>query len=343
MNQHNIALVVAAWLAMFATANAMDTLKADKTSLSGEVTAMTSREVTVKTRKGDVVTPVNQITAILYEGEPSTLNHARTAIANGRYEDALAALEKIDQSRVQRPQVLQDIEFYKALCAARMALRGDGAIREAGSQMAKFVGAAENNYHWLQANELVGDLLVANGQYAAAASYYATVGKAPWPDYQMRASVAIGRALLADGNVDEALKTFDRVIATRVEDSDAPGKTQQMLAMLGKARCLAAKNDQEAAIKLIQEVIAQANPENVALQAQAYNALGSALRKANKPQDALLAFLHVDVLYFASAEAHAEALANLAELWNEVHKPDRAIQARETLKTRYKNTRWAAR
>ena len=78
------------------------------------------------------------------------------------------------------------------------------------------------------------------------------------------------------------------------------------------------------------------------MQAQAYNTLGTALRKAGKPQDALLAFLHVDVLYFASAEDHAEALANLAQLWNEVQKPERAAQALQTLKTRYKNSRWAS-
>ena len=78
------------------------------------------------------------------------------------------------------------------------------------------------------------------------------------------------------------------------------------------------------------------------LGARAYNALGTALRKAGKPYDALLAFLHVDILYFASPEDHAEALANLAALWHEVHKTDRAIQAQETLRKRYKNSRWAS-
>ncbi|MEA1951308.1 MAG: tetratricopeptide repeat protein, partial [Planctomycetota bacterium] len=88
-------------------------------------------------------------------------------------------------------------------------------------------------------------------------------------------------------------------------------------------------------------IIMAADPEQTRLLARAYNAKGTALRKANKPNDALLAFLHVDVLYFSSPEDHAEALANLAELWGEIHKPQQAMQARQILKQRYKNSRWA--
>jgi tetratricopeptide (TPR) repeat protein len=342
MARHRAILTLAAWLTAMATARAIDTVKTGKTSVAGEVTAMTSENVTVKTPQGDVVKPVNQITAIVFEGEPTQLNLARVAISSGRYEDALASLEKIDTGKIEKAFITQDIEFYKASCAGRLALRGTGAIRDAGRQMALFVNRNGNNYHWLQANELVGDLLVANGQFAAAEPYYGALAKTPWPEYQMRAGVAIGRAMLAQGKPAEAMKAFEQVIATEVKEQDTVGQTQRMLGELGKARCLAEGADKDAAIKLAQEIIAKADPENVAVQAQAYNTLGTALRKAGKPQEALLAFLHVDVLYFSSAEDHAEALANLAQLWNEVQKPERAAQALQTLKTRYKNSRWAS-
>jgi tetratricopeptide (TPR) repeat protein len=342
MAKHRAWLALAAWLAATATAGAIDTVKTGKTSVAGEITAMTSENVTVKNAQGEVVKPVNQITTIIFEGEPAQLNLARVAISNGRYEDALAGLQKIDASKVEKAFITQDIEFYKALCAARLALRGTGTIRDAGRDMAMFVSRNGDNYHWLEANETVGDLLVANGQFAAAEPYYAALAKTPWPDYQMRSGVATGRVLLAQGKLAEATKAFEQVIATQVGERDALGQTQRMLGELGKARCLAEGPDKDAAIKLAEEIIAKADPENVAVQAQAYNTLGTALRKAGKPQEALLAFLHVDVLYFTSAEDHAEALANLAQLWSEVQKPERAAQALQTLKTRYKNSRWAS-
>ena len=55
----------------------------------------------------------------------------------------------------------------------------------------------------------------------------------------------------------------------------------------------------------------------------------------------MLAFLHVDVLYFSVPEAHAEALANLVELWTELPNTERAVRARKILQEQYANSPWA--
>ena len=62
---------------------------------------------------------------------------------------------------------------------------------------------------------------------------------------------------------------------------------------------------------------------------------------SNKPKDALLAFLHVDVLYNTVPASHAEALAKLVPLWEAIGKPGRAREARQLLRERYPNSRWA--
>ena len=61
--------------------------------------------------------------------------------------------------------------------------------------------------------------------------------------------------------------------------------------------------------------------------ARAYNVLGTAQRQAGRTKEALLAFLHVDILYSSVPHAHAEALANLADLWQQLHRSDRAQRA----------------
>ena len=94
-------------------------------------------------------------------------------------------------------------------------------------------------------------------------------------------------------------------------------------------------------IKAVDEILAKADPEDVELHARAYNTKGTALRKTGRTKEALLAFLHVDVLYFAVPEAHAEALANLAELWNELNRTERAMRARDLLESQYANSPWA--
>ena len=88
-------------------------------------------------------------------------------------------------------------------------------------------------------------------------------------------------------------------------------------------------------------MILDTDPEQKELQARAYNALGDSYQRAGRTKDALLAFLHVDVLYSTVPDAHAEALSHLATLWDAVGQADAARQARQTLNEQYRDSRWA--
>jgi tetratricopeptide (TPR) repeat protein len=338
-----------AWILVFAlggAAAAIDTIKTNGTpgSLSGRVVGMDS--VSVELEQGAAATikevPVNQIETIHYEGEPRDLRIAKEHLLAGRYAEALAGLERIKEES-SRPEIQQDIEFYKALCAAKLALGGSRKIADAGRMMKAFADANPKSYHYFEAAEIVGDLLVAIRQYAVATEYYARLQKAPWPDYKMRAGVAVGRALFEQDKTVEALAAFDKALATQAEGNSA--QRQRMAASVGKAAVLVALKRADDAVKLIEEIIKQtdtdANPDEVPLVARAYNVLGTAQRQAGRVKEALLAFLHVDILYSGVPDAHAEALANLAELWEQVHKTERAQRARQTLQEQYKDSPWA--
>jgi len=322
---------------------ALDSVRiANKPPITGRVKSMSPLEVEVEQgAAGSTVkqVAVNEILTILYDDDPSALKTAKARLAENKLEEALTALDKVDADQIARREIVQDVEFYRAYCHAQLALGGTGEIKDAGKEMAAFVRKHEGSYHWLKANEIVGDLLVAIGQFNAAEPYYAKVAKAPWPDYQMRAGVAMGRALLAQNKTAEALKAFEAVLATPAEGDLA--QAQYLAATLGRARVLAQDKKPDEAIKIAEGVIQKADPEQASLLAHAYNTLGAAYRAAGRNKEALMAYLHVDVLYSRVPEAHAEALYNLVPLWNAAGKPDRATQARNVLEQQYKNSPWA--
>lgn len=332
-------LALAALVGWPSAAGALDSVRViGGPPISGRVTGCTDKQITVEVRGAKREIPVNEIQQVILDDEPTTLRTVRTELASGRYEDALTKLAKMEPGDSARPMVAQDIEFYKALATAKLALGGSGDIAQAGSMMNAFVKANPTSYHALEAAEVIGDLLVANRAYGPAVTFYDKLAATPWPDYRMRASIAKGRAQMAQRNFSEALAAFESALA--IEAKGEAAEAQRNNALVGKARCLAEAGKSDEAIKLAEEIIAKTDAEQVEVQALAYNALGAALKKANRPKESLMAYLHVDLLYSAAADAHAEALANLTQLWGALQDPDRAKQALETLRERYPNSPW---
>ena len=333
-------LAIALGLSVGGVCQAFDSIKTKTSTLMGNIVGMSPMGVELEGIGGILKEiPVNEIATVFFETDPSELKTAKTHVLGGRYGDALAALERIREEDAGRKENRQDIEFYKALCAAKLALAGKGTIANAGRMMKAFVDNNSKSYHYFEGSEIVGDLLVAIHQYDQAAEYYARLKNAPWPDYKMRAGVAEGRALLAQGKIAQAESTFEQVIA--MEAAGDLAQSQRLAARLGKASALTAGKKPKAAIRMTEDVLKVADVEDVELMARAYNALGTAYRQSGQTKEALLAFLHVDVLYPSQPNTHAEALANLVDLWQEVHKTERANAARKTLLEEYKDSPWA--
>jgi tetratricopeptide (TPR) repeat protein len=256
----------------------------------------------------------------------------------GKYSEALSAIKRADVKSITREELKQEVAYYRAILMGRLALAGSGSLKDAGKHLFDFEKTNKNSYHYLEASVMIGDLLVANGNVEKAETYYARLAATPWPEYRARALVLMGRALLTQKQYDKAIAKFDEALNA---DGDGPQvESQRLSAQLGKASALAASDKIDEAVKLIQTVIDQADPDNQELYARAYVALGNCFKAAGKPKDALLAFLEVDLLYPAAPEQHAEALANLATLWAKVDKADRAAQARSELEKKYPNSRW---
>ncbi len=310
----------------------------------GSITAMSHTEIAISSSRGDKKFPVNEIRKVTFKGEPRELRDAREAIRKGQLEAARSLLEEVSTERISRPEILQDIEFYRAYCDGRLALIGGGDKGAAVRALVAFEkkSANKNNYHYYAAMELLGDLAVALSSFDNGVRYYGKLAEAPWPDYKIRAGVLQANAMVSSEKYAEALKKYEEVLATSVDDATA--REQKLLATLGKAVCLAQTGQAQQGIDAVLRIIAENDSrEKPQLFARAYNALGTCYLKADKPREALLAFLHVDLLFNQTPDAHAEALYHLSHLWRTVSKAERAIRARSLLENHYSGSSWANR
>jgi tetratricopeptide (TPR) repeat protein len=257
----------------------------------------------------------------------------------GQYEDALEELKKIAPGSINNPVIQQDVGYYTAYCLANLALKAGGDKAVAIENLKGFIGANRNTFHFFEGVELLGDLNFAAGDYKSATTFYGLLAGAPWPEYKMSAAVLQGRAQAAAGDNAAALANFTNVLNSGLNTPEA--MEQKMQATVGKAVCMAATGQHEEGIKLIQGLIAKNDPNDADLFGRAYNALGACYEKTGQTKEALLAYLHTDVLYFTNAEAHAEALYHLSKLWAATNKADRAVRARSLLQSRYPGSRWA--
>lgn len=306
-------------------------------TVSGTIKSISKNEVEIeKTAGGSEKISVLDIDSVRFDGEPTQLTSVRALVNNGAIEDAVKQLAKIDPATATRPEVQQELQFYKAYCQARQAIGGNGDVAAAGTAMNKWLAGNANSFHFYPATELVGDLLVKAGNYDSSAIFYGQLEQAPIPELKMRAGVGIGRSLLAQKKYPEAQAAFDKVLGLTASASGAGATSQRFAASIGKATSMAETGKPDDAIKAIEEVIKGVSPDNTELMSQAYVALGKAyLKKPDAKKQALLAFLHVDTLYSGNAQAHAEALRQLDPLWRDLGKPERALQAVELLRQRY--------
>jgi tetratricopeptide (TPR) repeat protein len=320
----------------------MDAVTVNKKINRGTLTDMSPTQVTLDMAGVARKFPVNEITKIAFGDEPTDLTAARNSLDQKNYNSAKDQLDKIDVAKVEREHIKQDIAYYKAFVLANLAMTEGGNKSDAASAMFRFYKANPNSYHFYQAAELLGDLAVATSKFDAAATFYGPegLGGAPWPEYQLKAGLAMGRSLVLAGKFEDAAKAFDTVAASG--ENNAESNSLKQHALVGKAHCLAETGNAEEGITMLNDIVAKNDPQlDAKLFARAYNALGNCYLQQKKPKDALMAFLKTDLLFFSDSDAHAEALSKLAKLWDDTNHSDRATDARNKLRDRYSGSIWA--
>ena len=317
--------------------------KGSATRVGGVVTSQTKEALVVQTGAGnnkkDETIPANEIDRVEWDGEPATLKSARSAEERGTLQDALAKYTEVASSvDASQANLKVDLEYLVARVTAKMAKADPSKVDEAIQKLEAFNSAHAENFRHYEALLLLGESYLAKGNYAGAEPAFQALGQAPWDDYKMAAKIAQGRLLLRKNDVAGAQSLFQDV-AGQPAKSEAE-KARQYEARLGSATCLQRQSKYAEAAKELDEIIKQAPAGDTKTMGEAYLRKGDNLLAAGEKRDALLAYLHVDVLFSGEKDLHAEALYHLATLWNEVAQPGRAADARNKLAADYPNSEW---
>ena len=314
--------------------------KSVKTPVDGEIKDISKTEVTIEKKAGgSEKIAAGDILSITWDGEPAGLNIARINETNGAFDKAVEAYRKGLEAAASGSDGLKaDLQWSIARVLGRQALGDPSRADEAIKELEAFKSKHGGHYTFYDATRLLGELYLQKKDLVKAQAQFEQMGKAPTTDFQMASKIALGRLALADNKTDDALASFEAVIG--MSASNPQEESQQLEAKLNKAKITLSKNQVDDALKLLDEVLVKCQADDSRLQAEAYLRQGDCFRVQNKEQDALLAYLHVDVLFSAEKTQHAEALYQLTKLFAKLGQPARSAEQREKLEAEYPASDW---
>jgi len=310
---------------------------------------LTPDEVNFTVGKNSDRISTGEVSGISWDREPGEFEAIRTDLANGDYAGAWSALEaygkKNPEGAFQSDPVKQQYDYWRASIPAQLILQGssDFTPTDSAKKLLAFINANRNYYRVYEAYETLGSLsllIEGTNKLDNAKRFYGELAKSAAKDQQFRARLLLARAQLGEKQYDDALKLLTPLAAEMSDNVVLNSLVNQ--AKVAQAAALAGKGQVSDALKLLEQVVVETPDNDGETQARANLALGNAYYAAGAKLDALMAFLKVDLLYYAYPELRAEALAKLEKVWLEIPiaKADRAADARQRLQTLYPNSRW---
>ncbi len=299
----------------------------------GQVQSETSAEVVVQLGNNTIKVPADQVLSIRYDKQPASFAIAESREAAGMLLEAAEQFRTAAADSTAHPLTVRAARFREAEVLTDLALVEPERINDAKDKLSKLIRQYPNSRQIGPAQECVARLQLNAGDFPGAASTIAALAKIP--NFGDRAAVLRTKLLAKQGKNAEAIAELDRLIAAYPKASE-----QRRGAVLAKAENLAAMKKYKEAETLVREAIAASPAEDAAAQATAYNTLGDCFRAANRPKDALIAYLHTDLLYAKNKEEHPRALFHIQSLFRQLKQDGRADEFAQRLKLEYPRSQW---
>jgi tetratricopeptide (TPR) repeat protein len=310
--------------------------------VSGDIIAVSPMGVEIDVRGESKKVPIETIREVTFAAEPQSLKAARVAIMRGQAAQAIDDLAKIEPAEMEGAEqlIVDELEFAKAAAIGGQAAASGENLAAGEKAVRDYLGKLAQSHHAFPMQELLAKILARSGKFADAAAALAPLDRGP-PAYRVRAATARAGLAYEQKKYDEALQEFTAAAKIPTDPQDTPSAAQKRSAELGAARCLARQSKGAEAVAAAERIVVDSDPDDVEILGQAYNVLGDAQRSVGKDQDAIISFLTVSLVYNSVGENRAEALYNLAQLWDRAKYPQRAEEARQELASAYPDSEWA--
>jgi tetratricopeptide (TPR) repeat protein len=313
------------------------TRRSDRVVLRGEFTELGPTALKMKLQNGqEAEIPVSDVLLVRFDMEPPTLSQAQSNERSGALATALEKYRQIQtEYNGEDKRVVAELKFLIARTLVRAAQANPAESAAAEKAIAAFRGENRSNFRYLEATLLEAELLGSDaGKSEAAKALLSEVQQTSVKGFRLQAGVQLGLLLLAGKDTDGAQAAFEKVVQESAGDAAAAGAMFD--GQLGKALCQKTAGRPDEALATL-----TASESETKTLARAWLLKGDCFREKGLQKDALLAYLHVDVLYSSEPGAHAESLYHLAALWGPAGYQNRADEARARLTNSYPNSRWA--
>lgn len=279
----------------------------DGTTKTGKIQASEAAGVTLTVGKKSETTPWSAVASLQYGGARD-FDVARQALAEGKRDEGIAALEKLAADKKMRAPLHQEVQFelaraYQAKGDADKALAGWRDLLKSHPNGRYLV----NGGYWMTLA-----LLARNDPGGALRAVDELTTDARGANADANSVTALdllrGRALESQKKWPDAQAAYERVAAAKEMPADLVA-----MAQLGAARAVQGAGKKDDAVKRYKDLLAKRPPPVVS--AGAWNGLGDVALEAATPkkevdglEDALLSYLHGVVLDTPSPAEPTEEL-----------------------------------
>jgi tetratricopeptide (TPR) repeat protein len=306
---------------------------------TGQILEVTKDNVVMEVRGNKQNFATQDIARLIYEGEPAQFSRAKEQVASGQWDQAIESLKRVDPKSIERAEAKQDLLFYLGFVQAQMALKGTGDAEAAKKRLRTYAQGNPQSHHFYDLSETLGLLSLSGGQYEDAVKFFTAMGQAKFSETKLKSRYYVGSALLSQGKATEARTAFNEAVSATAETAEA--KKYQKMAKVSIHRCDVGEGKVAEGVDNLWKMIEESDATDSQLFANIYNALGEAHSKSGKNDEAILAFLHTDLLFSVESDAHAEALYQLSKLFAVVGEAQKAADAKARLQSLYANSPWA--
>lgn len=341
MNRLFVILFLSAFIGILSEVQSADriTRVGEKKPIDCEIKSMTPDAIIIDRNGMEDTIPVGSIESVRFDGEPAEFNVARTNLQNGQNEDARTLLSKVREGNLSRELLKAERDFLLTYANAQIALtRGDVSPARAAAMLERFLKTYPKYFRVYEVELLLGNMNLQMNKYDEALKHFGVLTKAKdSPILRARGLLGGGQVLIAKKNGKDGEKAFNEV-KKLVDEGElkAIEAEMQLKYQLGLARCYALQGDFEKAVKTSTTVIEKASAEDNVTNANAYNTLGvSLMMQPGKAKDAIIAFLHTDLMYSSDAVLHREALENMISLWRKLGNDVRARELEARMQQLY--------